>query len=203
MGLASFLTGGFVVAGVSAWFLIQKRDTEFHRKALSMTLWLLLFLTPLQVFIGDLHGLNTLEHQPTKVAAMEGNWETQKGAPLLLFAIPDQEQQTNHFEVGIPKMASFILTHDWDGEIPGVKEQPPELQPNVPIVFWSFRIMVAMGLLMVLVAVIGLFLRRNKAYMHKRWYLQTLRLMTLSPFIAVLAGWLSPSGSRALFDEGK
>ncbi len=197
MGLASFLTGGFVVAGVSAWFLIQKRDTELHRKALSMTLWLLLFLTPLQVFIGDLHGLNTLEHQPTKVAAMEGNWETQKGAPLLLFAIPDQEQQTNHFEVGIPKMASFILTHDWDDEIPGVKEQPPELQPNVPIVFWSFRIMVAMGLLMVLVAVIGLFLRRNKAYMHKRWYLQTLRLMTLSPFIAVLAGWFVTEVGRA------
>ncbi|HAD48022.1 MAG TPA: cytochrome ubiquinol oxidase subunit I, partial [Idiomarina sp.] len=110
-------------------------------------------------FIGDLHGLNTLEHQPTKVAAMEGNWETRKGAPLLLFAIPDQEQQTNHFEVGIPKLASFILTHDWDGELPGVKEKPPELQPNVPIVFWSFRVMVAMGLLMVLVSVIGLFLR--------------------------------------------
>lgn len=197
MALASFLTGGFVVAGVSAWFLIQKRDTELHRKALSMTLWLLLFLTPLQVFIGDLHGLNTLKHQPTKVAAMEANWNTEKGVPLLLFAIPDMENQTNHFEVGIPNMASMILTHEWEGEVPGLKEQPPELQPNVPIVFWAFRIMVAMGVLMVLVALAGLVMRRNRAYMHKRWYLQTLRLMTLSPFVAVLAGWFVTEAGRA------
>lgn len=197
MGLASFLTGGFVVAGVSAWFLIQKRDTELHRKALSMTLWLLLFLTPLQVVVGDLHGLNTLKHQPTKVAAMEGNWDTQSGTPLLLFAIPDQEQQTNHFEVGIPNMASMILTHQWDGVVPGVKEKPAAEQPHVATVFWSFRVMVAMGMLMVLVSVIGLLLRRKRAYMNSRWFLQTLRLMTLSPFIAVLAGWFVTETGRA------
>ncbi|WP_018981497.1 cytochrome ubiquinol oxidase subunit I [Salinimonas chungwhensis] len=197
MALASFLTGGFVVAGVSAWFLIKKHDMQLHRKSLSMTLWLLLFLTPLQVFVGDLHGLNTLEHQPTKVAAMEGNWETRAGAPLLLFAIPDQENQTNHFEVKIPKLASYVLTHDWDGVVPGIKEKPPELQPNVPVVFWAFRVMVVMGLLMVLVAFTGLLLRRKRAYMHKRWYLQTLRVMTITPFIAVLSGWIVTEVGRA------
>ncbi|EKE87543.1 cytochrome ubiquinol oxidase subunit I [Idiomarina xiamenensis] len=197
MALASFITGSFVVAGVSAWFLIQKRDVDLHRKALSMCLWLLLIITPLQAVVGDFHGLNTLEHQPTKVAAMEANWETQSNVPLLLFAWPDKEQQTNHFEVGIPSMASLILTHDWDGEVPGLKEVPPEEQPYVPIVFWSFRVMVAMGVLMIITAIIGLALRPKRAYMRTRWYLQSLRLMTLSPFIAVLAGWFVTEAGRA------
>ncbi|EAQ33084.1 cytochrome ubiquinol oxidase subunit I [Idiomarina baltica] len=197
MALASFLTGGFVVAGVSAWFIIEKRDTELHRKALSMTLWLLLIIAPLQIFVGDMHGLNTLKHQPTKVAAMEANWETQKNVPLLLFAIPDQEAQKNHFEVGIPSMASLILTHEWDGEVPGIKEMPRDQQPNVPVVFWSFRIMVAMGVLMVLFAITGLILRKNKAYARNRWFLQGLRLMSLAPFVAVLSGWFVTEVGRA------
>jgi len=197
MALASFLTGAFVVAGVSAWYLIRKRDTHLHKKALSMSLWLILIIAPAQVVVGDLHGLNTFEHQPMKVAAMEGNWETQSGAPLLLFAIPDQENQTNRFEVGIPKLASYILTHDWDGEVPGLAEVDRELQPPVGIVFWSFRIMVAMGLLMVTFGVIGLVLRHNEGYANKTWFLQGLRWMTLAPFIAVLAGWFVTEVGRA------
>lgn len=197
MALASFLTGGFVVAGVSAWYLLCKRDVEIHRKALSMTLWLLLFIAPAQVVMGDIHGLNTLEHQPMKVAAMEGNWETSSGVPLLLFAIPDQENQTNHFEVGIPKLASLILKHDWDGEVPGLNEVPLEEQPPVGIVFWSFRIMVALGMLMVVVAVTGLFMRKGGRYATSPWFLNGLRLMAVTPFIAVLAGWFVTETGRA------
>ncbi len=189
MVLAAFLTGGFVVAGVSAWYLLRGREVEANRKALSMCLWLLLFLTPAQAVVGDFHGLNTLEHQPTKVAAMEGNWETQAGVPLLLFAIPDQAGQTNHLEIGIPNLASFILTHHWDGVVPGLNEVAPEEQPPVGPVFWSFRVMVGIGLLMIAVSLAGLVLRLRRRLFEARWYLQTLTWMTVTPFIAVTAGW--------------
>ncbi|GAC19336.1 cytochrome ubiquinol oxidase subunit I [Paraglaciecola arctica] len=197
MVVASFLTAALVVAGVSAWFVLQKREFVANRKALSVALWFLLILAPVQAVIGDFHGLNTLKYQPTKVAAMEGNWETSSGVPLLLFAIPDNENQTNHFEVGIPKLASFVLTHDWDGEVPGLKDVPVEEQPPVLIVFWSFRIMVALGLLMIAFAVWGLFLRIKGRYYQSTYFLNGLRLMSLSPFIAVLAGWVVTESGRA------
>lgn len=197
MALASFLTAALVVAGVSAWFILQKREFEANRKALSIALWMLLLLAPLQAVVGDFHGLNTLKHQPMKVAAMEGNWDTQAGAPLLLFAIPDQDAQTNHLAIGIPKLASFILTHDWDGVIPGLKEVPVEEQPPVFIVFWSFRVMVGLGLLMILVAVWGVVLRPGGRYYQSPAFLQTLRLMSISPFLAVLAGWVVTEVGRA------
>ncbi|GAC27003.1 cytochrome ubiquinol oxidase subunit I [Brumicola pallidula] len=197
MALASFLTAAFVVAGVSAWFVIQKRELEANKKALSVALWFLLVLAPTQVIVGDFHGLNTLEHQPTKVAAMEGNWEKSTGVPLLLFAIPDQEAQTNHFEVKIPKLASYVLTHDWDGEVPGLKDVPEEERPNVFIVFWSFRIMVGLGLLMVIFAIWGLVLRPKGRIYKSTTFLNGLRLMSISPFIAVLAGWVVTEAGRA------
>ncbi|WP_144776789.1 cytochrome ubiquinol oxidase subunit I [Marinobacter maritimus] len=189
MVMASFLTGGFVVAGVSAWYLLKGREVEANRKALSMCLWLLLFLAPTQAVVGDFHGLNTLEHQPMKVAAMEGNWETSRNVPLLLFAIPDQENQTNLFEIGIPGVASLILTHDWNGEVPGLEEVSVEEQPPVAIVFWSFRVMVGLGLLMILFAIVGLALRVGDRFWRTRWFLQGMRFMSVTPFIAVLAGW--------------
>ena len=197
MALASFLTGGFVVAGVSAWYLLIGRDVEANRKALSMCMWLLLVLAPVQAVVGDAHGLNTLEHQPTKVAAMEANWETQSGVPLLLFAWPDKEAQENHFEIGIPRLASLILTHDLDGEVPGLKEVPVEEQPPVWFVFWSFRAMVGMGMLMIVVAFTGLWLRRGGRLYKSRPFLQTLRLMSVAPFIAVLGGWFVTEAGRA------
>ena len=197
MALASFLTAALVVAGVSAWFVLQKREFDANRKALSIALWMLLILAPLQAIVGDFHGLNTLKHQPMKVAAMEGNWETRESVPLLLFAIPDKEQQQNHFELGIPKLASFILTHDWNGTVPGLKEAPVEEQPPVFIVFWSFRVMVGLGLLMIAVGVWGLVLRPGGRYYRSTAFLQTLRLMSISPFLAVLAGWVVTETGRA------
>ncbi|MBC7182471.1 MAG: cytochrome ubiquinol oxidase subunit I, partial [Marinobacter sp.] len=189
MLLASFLTGGFVVAGVSAWYLLLGREVEANKKALSMCLWLLLFIAPAQAVLGDFHGLNTLEHQPMKVAAMEGNWETSRNVPLLLFAIPDQENQRNLYEIGIPSLASFILTHEWDGKVPGLNEVPVAEQPPVAIVFWSFRVMVGLGLLMIAFAVAGLILRAGGRYWRTNWFLQGLRFMSIAPFLAVLAGW--------------
>lgn len=197
MGIASFLTGGFVVAGVSAWFILQGREVAANKKALSMCLWLLLLLTPLQAVVGDFHGLNTLEHQPAKVAAMEGNWQTREGVPLLLFALPDQQAQQNRFEIGVPGLASFILTHDWQGEVPGLNEFPPEHQPPVALVFWSFRVMVGLGLLMILVSFVALFLRlRGKLY-QASWFLKALVPMSIAPFVAVVAGWVVTEAGRA------
>lgn len=189
MAMAAFLTGGFVVCGVSAWFLLRRRDVEAHKRALSMTMWLLLILTPLQAWIGDEHGLNTLEHQPMKIAAMEGNWETQSNVPLLLFALPDRDLQANRAEIGIPNGASLILRHDADGVIPGLKEIPVEEQQPVWIVFYSFRVMVALGVLMIAFAIAGLVLRRGGRLYTSRWFLHGLQGMSLAPFVAVLAGW--------------
>ncbi|WP_110656216.1 cytochrome ubiquinol oxidase subunit I [Salinicola halimionae] len=189
MALAAFLTGGFVVCGVSAWFLLRRRDVEAHKRALSMTMWLLLILAPLQAFVGDEHGLNTLEHQPMKIAAMEGNWETQSNVPLLLFALPDRDLQANRVEIGIPNGASLILRHDVDGVVPGLKEIPVEQQQPVWIVFYSFRVMVALGLLMIACAVTGLVLRRGGKLYTRRWFLHVLQIMSISPFLAVTAGW--------------
>ena len=183
MAVASFLTGGFVVAGVSAWFLLRDRAPEANRRALSMCLWLLLFLAPTQAVIGDFHGLNTLEHQPTKVAAMEGHWETATNVPLLLF--------------GIPNLASLILTHSPDGEIPGISEAPPEEQPPVIIVFWAFRVMVGIGLLMIAVAFAGLILRRKGRVYEQPLFLKTLTGMIAMPFVAVLAGWIVTESGRS------
>ncbi|MEX2475616.1 cytochrome ubiquinol oxidase subunit I [Marinobacter sp.] len=197
MGLASFLVGGFVVAGVSAWYLLRGRETEANKKALSMCLWLLLFIAPLQAVVGDFHGLNTMEHQPTKVAAMEGNWETSRNVPLLLFAIPDQDEETNHFEIGVPSLASFILTHEWDGEVPGLKEVAADERPPVALVFWSFRVMVGLGLLMIAFGLTGLVLRVGDRYWRTPWFLQGLRFMSIAPFFAVLAGWIVTESGRA------
>lgn len=197
MVIASFLTGGFVVAGVSAWYLLKGREVAVNKKALSMSLWLLLIIAPTQLIVGDLHGISTLEKQPTKVAAMEGNWERSTGVPLLLFAIPDQENEKNHFEIKIPKLASLILTHDLDGEVPGLLDVPAEERPPVFVVFWAFRIMVALGILMIGFAVAGLLLRIGGRYATAPLFLKGLIVMSISPFIAVLAGWFVTEFGRA------
>lgn len=189
MALASFLTAGFVVAGVSAWYLLRGRAPEINRKALGMTVVLLAFIAPAQLVVGDLHGLNTFEHQPEKVAAMEGAWETKQGAPLILFAIPSAANERNYFEIAIPNAASLILTHDLQGEVPGLKEWAPEDRPPVGWVFWSFRVMVTIGLLMIAVAAVGLVQRLRGRLFDSPRLLRTFTWMIPLPFVAVLAGW--------------
>ncbi len=197
MVVASFLTGSFVVAGVSAWYLLRGREVELNKRALSMCLWLILFIAPLQLVIGDLHGLNTLEEQPTKLAAMEGHWESKAGAPLILFAIPDSADETNHLEIGIPKLGSLILKHDIDGVVPGLKDVPADERPPVGITFWSFRIMVAIGLLMIAVALWGAWLRFRGELYDKAIFKRVLVAMIPAPFVAVLAGWFVTETGRA------
>ncbi|NHA15496.1 cytochrome ubiquinol oxidase subunit I [Thioalkalivibrio sp. XN279] len=187
--LASFITGGFVVAGVSAWYLLHGRHGDIAEKALKMCVIMLAVATPLQLLSGDMHGLNTLEEQPVKVAAMEGNWETGPNIPLLLFAIPDMANETNHFEIGIPNGASLILKHSADGVVPGLKSVPPEERPPVGVTFWSFRVMVAIGMLMIAVSLWGAVqLYRRKLY-ESTLLLKILSWMIPLPFLAVIAGW--------------
>ena len=197
MALASLLTAGFVVAGVSAWFLLRNRAVETHRKALSMTLWVLLAAAPAQILMGDLHGLNTFAHQPMKVAAMEGNWETRSGAPFYLFAIPDSARETNHFAIGIPNAASLVLTHQWDGEVPGLTSVSADERPPVGIVFWSFRVMLAIGFVMLAVAVWSAWLRWRGTVLAHRRFLTTLQWMIPLPFAAVLSGWIVTEVGRS------
>jgi len=145
---------------------------------------------PAQILVGDLHGLNTFEHQPIKVAAMEGAWETERGAPLYLFAIPDQNAETNHLAISIPRLASIILTHDPNGEVMGLTEVPPEERPPVFIVFWAFRIMVAIGTVMLGIVLWSLWARRKgRLFDPYSKLLRVLVWMIPAPFVAVLAGW--------------
>jgi cytochrome bd ubiquinol oxidase subunit I len=187
--IGSFITGGFVVAGVSALYLRKGEHQDIARTALKMCVIMLAIATPLQLLSGDMHGLNTFEEQPIKVAAMEGHWESKAGAPLILFAIPDASNETNHFEIKIPKLASLILTHSLDGEVTGLKSVPPEERPPVGIVFWSFRVMVALGLLFIAVSLYAAWqLYRGRLY-DSPGLLKVLSWMIPLPFVAVLAGW--------------
>ena len=187
MLLASGLTAAFFVAGLSAYRILKGDNKQAPRLALKTGLILAAVLAPLQAFVGDLHGLNTFEHQPQKVAAMEGVWDTEAGAPLLLFAIPDEEQRTNHFSVGIPNMASLILTHKTDGTIRGLNEFEGNHPPVKPL-FFGFRIMVGMGLVMLAAAWTGCYLLYRRKELPS-WMLKLLVGMTFSGWVATLAGW--------------
>ncbi len=186
MLMASLLTASFLIAGLSAYRLLKGDDKSTPKNTLKQALFVIAVAAPLQLLLGDMHGLNTFEHQPQKVAAMEGVWETTEGAPLLLFAMPDESERTNHFEIGLPKVASFILTHDLNGEIKGLNSF--EHHPPVAPVFFSFRIMVALGMLMILTGLIAVyFLLRKRPW--PTWYLRFLAGMTFSGWLATLAGW--------------
>ncbi|MBD3664478.1 cytochrome ubiquinol oxidase subunit I [Sulfitobacter aestuariivivens] len=203
MVLASFLTASFLIAGISAFRLLIGGEKDGVRTALKTGVTVAALLIPVQIFVGDMHGLNTKEYQPAKVAAMEGHWETGGNVPLILFAIPDQEARTNHYEVGIPNLASFILTHTWDGELQGlndfVAEDGTELHPRVAPVFWSFRVMVGTGLLMLLVswAAAALMMRRRRGVDGlNRPILYALVGMSFSGWLATLAGWYTTEIGR-------
>jgi cytochrome d ubiquinol oxidase subunit I len=189
--LASGLTMAFLVAGVSAWQLLRGKANASTGKSLRFGLTVGAVLIPLQILAGDLHGLNTLQHQPAKVAAMEGVWDTQRGAPLLLFALPDEATRSNRFEVGIPNGASLILKHDADGEIQGLNDFVGAHPPVAPV-FWAFRVMVGTGMLMLLAGWGGLWLLKRRGWNGAalpRPVLGGLALMAFSGWTATLAGW--------------
>lgn len=191
--LASGLTAAFLIAGLSAYRWLIGDRSESVMAGVKSGVWLAAVLIPLQIVAGDLHGLNTLEHQPAKVAAMEGLWETERGAPLVLFGIPDEETRTNKLAIEIPKLASLILTHELDGEVKGINEFE-DAHPPVGPVFWSFRVMVATGMLMLLVSWGALFLLRR--YGMSRVVATALTGMTFSGWIAVLSGWYTTEIGR-------
>ncbi len=152
MVLAAYLSTAFCVGAVGAYHLLRDQSNRHARIMFSMAMWMALIVAPIQMVAGDMHGLNTLAHQPAKIAAMEGHWETQEGgAPLILFGIPDDEDEVTRFKIEIPHLSSLILTHTWDGTVPGLKAFPKDERPPSTIVFFSFRVMVGLGLLMTLV----------------------------------------------------
>jgi cytochrome d ubiquinol oxidase subunit I len=196
MLLAAYLTTAFVVGAVGAWHLLRDRANEGARLMFSMAMWMAAIVAPVQIFAGDLHGLNTLEHQPAKIAAMEGHFETRKGAPLILFGLPDMSAEVTKYAVEIPKLGSLILTHHWDGEVRGLKDWPADERPDAAILFWSFRIMVALGFAMMGIGLWALYARcRGRLYEAGLLHRAAIA-MGPSGFIAVLAGWITTEVGR-------
>lgn len=193
---AFYVTTALVIAGVGAFTIRRGRAVPEGRVMLSMALWLLTGLVPLQIVLGDLHGLNTGQYQPAKLAAMEGLWETGRGVPATLFALPDQTGERNNYELGIPKLGSLYLTHSLDGEVKGLKDFPPDQRPPVAVVFFAFRIMVGCGLLMLTLVGVSLWLRWRRRLFDAPWYLRTAQWTAPLGFIAVIAGWTTTEVGR-------
>jgi len=188
MLLASGLTASFVVAGLSAWRLLHAPADVSALRTLRTGVVIAAVIAPLQIFIGDLHGLNTLEHQPAKIAAMEALWHTERGAPLVLFALPNAETRHNDFAIEVPKVASLILKHDLDGEVKGIDAFAPDTPPVAPL-FFAFRVMLGLGVLMLAVAWTGAWLLRQ-GNAPPKWLLWTLAGCTFAGWVATLSGWL-------------
>ena len=187
MLIASGLTGSFLLAGISAYRWLKNDRSKDVMAALRTGVLVAAVLIPVQIVVGDLHGLNTLKYQPAKLAAMEGIWETQQGVPAVLFAIPDKASQSNHYEIAIPKLASFYLTHDWNGEVKGIKEFGDQHPPVGPV-FWAFRIMVGVGLLMLAVSWFASYELKFKNALSKRTAM-VLVAMTFAGWVALVSGW--------------
>jgi cytochrome d ubiquinol oxidase subunit I len=196
MTLAAFLTTCFVIGGVSAIYLLRNRHREGAQLMLKLAVGFAAITLPLQILVGDLHGLKVHEHQPVKLAAIEGHWETHRGAPLILFAWPDQQAERNRYEVSVPKLGSLIITHDLDGEIAGLKEVPPAERPPVAPVFFAFRVMVGIGVLMLTLVIWSAVLWRRGTLFDSKALLRAWMLMTPAGFIAVLAGWYTTEIGR-------
>jgi len=188
MMLASGLTASFLVAGLSAWRLLRAREDEGAWWTLRAGVLVAAVLAPAQIAVGDLHGLNTLEHQPAKIAAIEALWKTQRGAPLVLFALPNERTRSNDFAIEIPKGASLVLRHDPDAELRGIEAFAPDAPPVAPV-FWSFRAMVGTGLAMLALAWIGAW-RLRRAGRVGRGLLWAFAAMSFSGWVATLAGWM-------------
>jgi cytochrome d ubiquinol oxidase subunit I len=195
--LATYLTTALVVGAVGAWHLIKGRDNKAVRTSFSMAMWMAALVAPVQIVAGDLHGLNTLEHQPAKVLAMEGDYEpSPNGAPLILFGIPDDEGERVHAAIEVPGLGSLILKHDMKAPLPGLKDFPKADRPPAEIVFWSFRIMVGLGLLMFALGLWSLLARARKRLYEWRWLHRFAVAMGPAGFVAVIAGWVTTEVGR-------
>ncbi|MEZ5693847.1 MAG: cytochrome ubiquinol oxidase subunit I [Altererythrobacter sp.] len=195
--IAAYLTTAFVVGAVGAWHLLKDRSNAHARKMFSMAMWMAALVAPVQIFAGDMHGLNTLEHQPAKVMAMEGHYQSHPdGAPLILFGIPDSEDGTVRYAIEIPKASSLILKHDADAPLAGLDTIPPEDHPPVGIVFWAFRIMVGIGFAMLGIGVWSLLGRFRRKLYDWPWLHRAALVMGPSGFVAVIAGWVTTEVGR-------
>jgi cytochrome bd-type quinol oxidase subunit 1 len=202
MTLATLLGTAMLVAGACAWQLLRGRSNKHVRVQFSMALWAVAILAPVQVVVGDLHGEHTLRFQPQKVAAMEGSWTRPPqgaGEPLRLFAIPDMDERRNHFELAIPRVASLYLRHDLSSTIAALDEFAPHDIPPVPIVFWAFRVMVGLGMLMLGLGVTSLVLRYRKRLYEARWMQRWCVLMAPAGFVAMISGWVVTEVGRQPF----
>ena len=198
MTMAAFLATALFVAAAGAWHLLRGNATPAVRKMYAMALGMVLVSAPLQVLIGDLHGLNSLEHQPAKIAAIEGHWENTPGAgvPLILFGIPDMARETTRFAIEIPRLGGLILEHEWDASIPGLKDFPPGDRPNSTVVFWTFRAMAGLGFLMALLGVCAAWTRWRGRLHESRALARFALLMGPSGLVAILAGWYTTEIGR-------
>ena len=198
MVLASYLIVAFIVGGVGAWHMLRGHATPAVRRMFSMAMWMAALVAPLQIGMGDLHGLNTLKYQPMKIAAMEGDWDASgpDGAPLILFGLPDMTSEKTLYKVEIPHLSSLILTHSWDGRVPGLKQVPPADRPYAPVVFWTFRAMVGIGFAMFGLGAFSLFARwRGTLYTNRSLHILAL-VMAPAPIVAMLCGWMTTEIGR-------
>ncbi|MGF0539368.1 cytochrome ubiquinol oxidase subunit I [Agrobacterium sp. ES01] len=197
MVIAAYLTTAFVVGAVGAWHLLKRTAPLRAGKMFSMAMWMAAIVAPIQIFAGDMHGLNTLEHQPAKVMAMEGHFESHPdGAPLILFGIPNEKEKRVDYAIQIPKLSSLILKHDINAPLAGLDTIPEELQPPVFIVFWSFRVMVALGFAMLGVGLWSLWARSRGTLYTSSWLHRVAVVMGPAGFVAVLAGWVTTEVGR-------
>jgi cytochrome d ubiquinol oxidase subunit I len=198
MLMASFETTAFAIAGISAFFLLRKSSDMFYRRSLGLALILAAVFAPLQVYFGDLKGQNVARHQPAKLAAIEAHWETNTdgGAPLLVFAVPDMADEMNRFEIRIPNMLSLLTTHSLDGEVTGLKAFPADERPNAFVAFFSFRVMAGIGFLFFFVMIWAFFLWRKKRLFESRRFLTALIAIQPLGFIATVTGWITAEMGR-------
>jgi len=198
MTVAAYLATALIVGASGAWHLLKRRDTPAVRTMLSMAMWLVLIVTPVQIALGDAHGIVTREHQPAKIAAMEGHWQNEPGAsvPLILFGWPDMAAETTRYAVEVPHLGSLILTHSWNGQFAGLKDFAPDDRPDSTIVFWTFRIMAGLGFLMALLGLWSAWARWHKVFFESRNFLRFALVMGPAGLIAIIAGWLTTEIGR-------
>ncbi|WP_200550744.1 cytochrome ubiquinol oxidase subunit I [Kosakonia sp. LAM2021] len=199
MVVAAMLGTACLVAACGAWHLLREARHPAARQMFSLGLWMLVVMAPVQIVLGDLHGENTRDHQPIKLAAMEGAWDPPppgEGEPLRLFALPDMQQRRNLYEVAIPNIGSLYLRHNLEGRIHTLNQYPAEALPWVPVVFWSFRVMVGLGIAMAAAGIAGLVVRLRGRLWRARWLQRVMVLLAPAGFIAMLAGWLVTEAGR-------